>query len=243
MKIMKSLLIIVLLSLVVQSCENAKPFQNDKFIKRHIIPINNAITMQQEFKTLRIDSLKPILEKTYGAKDFKDTQFVWFTLEDMESYINYIKAIKSANPKKDVSGVRIYFAAYPNKKVLNDRKIKHPRQQTVFMVPTVKSYNESESYKTMNHLPFAIRPDSPNNPIKGDFEIIEDLMLSHNKKRRIEVYKTNNKNLKSSFGAASSSISKSSITNFNVTSQVTAGLTSTIGNEGELSPPPPNNEH
>ena len=206
---------------------------NLDLLKETIIPVDNAIEMFNEFHYNRIELLEKTLKKVYRDPKFEDTKFIWMPFDKLKAYVKYIEAIQKANPEHEVSGVRLYYAAYPNKRRLNGRKIKYPGQQTAFMVPTVRSNNKKEKEELMNHLPFAIKPESNNNPIKGRFVIIEKLMLSyHNVKERVNAFYKNSKqekNLKSLSFASVASVSALNADD---------GLTSTISNEFQQAPPP-----
>jgi len=162
-------------------------------------------------------------------------------LEDLKAYVNYIETIKNTNPEDEVSGIRLYFSAYPNKSQLYDRDIKYPGQQTIFMVPTVKSDMRNERNPTMNHLPFAIKPYSTENPIKGSFIILEKLMLEYYKSQeRVRHYYENSKQNRKNT-TTGSQVTTGSTSGFSARSGSRAnntGLTSTAYNEFQQAPPP-----
>ncbi len=195
---------------------------------KKIIPVEQGVTMYNEFQETRTMPLNPILKNTYRDSAFVDTKFVHFSLKDLKDYLTFLEHVQELNPKKDISGLRIYFSAYPNAKTINGRSVKHPRQQTVFMAPTVNIGQVDKDYNNLNNVPFYIE-GSPEQPYKGDFVFIEDLMLDYKKEERI---KTGNRLLKqqrASFG-------------INLSSMLALPLqktkTSLLLNEGEMSPPP-----
>lgn len=46
----------------------------------------------------------------------EDANAVWFSVEELEKYIHYIKA-KGERTGYNVSGVRFYFGVYPDEKI------------------------------------------------------------------------------------------------------------------------------
>ena len=225
--------------LLIQSCTTVNGKYNSERVRRHILPIDNVVEMYNEYDAKRIELLEDKLKNVYNNTKFEDTKFVWMSLEDLKAYVSYIESIKNTNPEDEVSGIRLYFSAYPNKRQLNDREIKYPGQQTAFMVPTVNSNNRNERYTVMNHLPFAIKPENSNNPIKGSFVILEKLMLSYYKSQeRMEYYYKNSKQERQGQSTGTSSgFSSRNSRNEN------EGLTSTAYNEFQLVPPPKKGEN
>lgn len=225
------LLSITLFVAVFVSCESKinKPDDRkgdsfDGLIKKHIISVDQSIAMYQEYENKRAKLVGPLLEKVYEDTSFVDTKFVSFSLEDIKEYLAFIEQIQQENPEQNISGLRFYFAAYPNAESDGFRKIKNPRQQTVFIAPTVDAGNLDSKYKSLNHLPFYIK-GTKENPLKGDFVVIEELMSGYNKKERLNTYNVKNNISKASFG-------------LNMPTLIKIEGTSPIFNEGEMVPPP-----
>ncbi|WP_158847563.1 hypothetical protein [Algibacter sp. L1A34] len=208
-----------------KSMENSK--SRDVLLQNHLISSAQGKEMFAEFNENRTKIIEGTLQEKYKDNDFEDTKFIWYSLDEIKAYLQYIESIQKANPKQDVSGLRIYFAAYPNsKKFKSGKSIKHPKQQTVFMIPTVGVDLGEKKHKSMNHLPFIIKSDS-SNPLAGQFEIVDELMIDFNKKKRLEMYYKKAQN----FQKAGVNFSASLFT-------ARAVETSTIYNEGEMIPPP-----
>jgi hypothetical protein len=204
----------------------------DGLVKNHLIPANQGKEMFREFEKNRIEVLDTILKERYEDDDFEDTKFIWYSLDELKAYLEYIEQIQIANPKQDVSGLRIYFGAYPNSsKFTEGKSIKHPKQQTIFMVPTVALGKGGFKYETMNHLPFIIQSDS-DNELSGSFEIVDELMLDYNKKKRLEMFRQNSQNIEKAGVSFNISLSPRRVAE-----------TSTMYNEGEMAPPPNKGEN
>ena len=215
------------LALFIVSCdskEDNRSFEN--ILKNHIISKEQGIEMFNEFQRNRTDIVEPILQKKYGDGSFEDTKFVWLSLEDMKEYMAFLEAIQKENPKKDVSGVRVYFAAYPDKQRFENRRIKHPKQQTFFMIPTVNSgWKDRNNNENVKHLPFVIEYNG-NNPLKGKFKVVKRLMLDYEKEGRYNDYNKRNGIQEGNFNLLKTLAPKYK------------GTTNTLFNEGEMSPPP-----
>jgi hypothetical protein len=63
----------------------------------------------------------------------------WYSLEDLEGYINYVKEQALAQ-KINVDGIRFYFGVYPE----NTEDKTKAGQNTLFMCPTKKSVSIAE---------------------------------------------------------------------------------------------------
>jgi hypothetical protein len=195
----------------------------DSLFENRIIPIEQGTRMYNEHTEHRNELLKPQLREMYQNPEFEDSRFVHVSLDDLKDYISFLDHINEQNPSKDVSGVRIYFGAYPNSPTILNKQTKYPCQQTVFMVPTVHIGEVDQTYPNMNHLPFYVKGTSEN-PYKGKLEIIGDLMLDYKKEERLK---------KANEGA---SVDKSVTTKEGLKAK--ERTTSTLFNEAHLSPPP-----
>jgi hypothetical protein len=142
-----------------------------------IISIEQAIEMKNEYKT----HIKPLIDN-YRGSGYKATEFAWIDMGTLKDYIKKLDEVKAKNGK-DVSGIRIYFSAYPNSASLNSGggATMYPARETVFMVPTieVESAADSISYPNLQNVPFCIKPDNVTEPLKGSIEIITDLLNSN----------------------------------------------------------------
>lgn len=214
------------LTLLQFSCEddetNPSPVDNPK-PPAHIIPIKQAVSMYNTQNRIKERIINPTLKKVYNDGEFEDTVFAWFSLDEMRNYINYIDAIQKENPKENVTGIRVYLGRY------NQNSKKYKNQQNVFFVPTVENPGINSRFKNLNHLPFAVEPDDSSNPLKGDFLILNELVLNtEDQKKRVNNYYTIQKQRKQ----------EASLSLFNLNTLFVEEVTSTILNEGDLAPPP-----
>jgi hypothetical protein len=227
------LVIILTLSLIiVAGCKSLPNYNNynNEILQAHLIDANRANTIKSEYDSKRLQPLQPILNDIYG-NGFQDTEFIWVPLKKLEAYVKYIKAIDKANPNHDVSGVRFYFAAYPN-----ETSERYPGQQTGFMVPTVRTgYNSP--FEPMKHLPFEVIPNNANMPLTGQFQILDSLMLDLDNKNRMGNYKSRSENRRRVQSRSSQLNSSSNVTNAAAAAQED-NVTKTVLNEFNLAPPP-----
>lgn len=217
-----------LVTLILFSCNNQNntttdPKPNSK-PPRQIIPVEKAVTMYNTQNRIKDKVINPTLQKVYNDTTFTETEFAWFSLDEMRHYINYIDAIQKENPKEKVTGMRVYFGRYNAQ-----TSKKYNNQQTVFFVPTAENPGMNSKYINLNHLPFAIKPDNRSNPIKGDFLILNDLVLdTDDQKKRINNYYKTQQQRKQ----------EASLNPFSLNTLIIEEVTSTILNEGDLAPPP-----
>lgn len=102
-------------------------------------PKEKLITNEQASELNRCFKAKQ--EKVYGAtNDSGLCCSSWYSLEDLEGYINYVK--EQANEQKiNVDGIRFYFGVYPED-TEDESKAGH---NTLFMCPTKSSATLSAS--------------------------------------------------------------------------------------------------
>ncbi|HLP63012.1 hypothetical protein [Flavobacterium sp.] len=143
-----------------------------------IISIEQAIEMRNEYHT----HVKTSIENARG-NGYQATDFAWIDLKTLKDYVALLEEINKSN-SETISGVRIYFSAYPDASTFAcDRtaSVDLPARETLFIAPTVKvaSSSLSSNYENLEHLPFCINPTDSNEPYKGDFVIINDLLCSN----------------------------------------------------------------
>jgi hypothetical protein len=93
----------------------------------------------------------------------------WYSLEDLEGYINYVKA-QAASKKISVDGIRFYFGVYPE----NTEDKSKIGQNTLFMCPTSASKafsKEDDCEGNSDDIPgiSAMNYGNTGNPPKNDY--------------------------------------------------------------------------
>lgn len=131
-----------------------------------IISVNDAINLHESY----VAKLNDTMYGTPNNPEFKETQFVWFSMEKIRDYIKYLDNVEKLNPDNPkLSGIRVYFGKH------NAHK-EYPNQQTVFFTPTVDT-KLSEDYPNMKNLPFSIIPKDASSPLVGRYKVIARLLL------------------------------------------------------------------
>lgn len=78
----------------------------------------------------------------FGAENDEDFSCSsWYSLEDLEGYINYVKQ-EALKKKIPVDGIRFYFGVYPE----NAEDKSKAGQNTLFMCPTAPSKSFSKDF-------------------------------------------------------------------------------------------------
>ncbi len=147
-----------------------------------IIPIEEAIEMRNEYKT----HINPLIESR-RATGYTATDFGWIKIQELRDYLALLEEVEKVNGKK-ISGVRVYFSAYPDAPSFQSsrQQVPYEARETFFMVPTVKveSTSASQQYENLEHLPFCIHPVDASNELEGDFVVINGLLNEHDNSSR-----------------------------------------------------------
>jgi hypothetical protein len=211
-----SLPILTLGFLLLISCDDkTKNEGNESSVPKQIISINQAVEMKNEYN----NTISPLIEagKSSDNDQYQATEFAYIDLDSLKKYVAFLEKVEKLNNKK-ISGLRFYFAAYPNQNKFTsvNKETKYLGRETFFIAPTIE-VDETELSKTYSHLknvPFSIVP-SGSNKYKGDFKSINALFTIENSVNKISIYQN------STNGKAQ-----------------TVEATSLILNELQLTPPP-----
>lgn len=148
----------------------------------NIIPINQAIEMKNEYEK----NIAPLIEnsKSDTTYQYYATEFAFIDFKTLKDYVKLLEEVENNNDKS-VSGIRIYFSSYPNN-VMNSTRTtpQYKGRETLFIAPTIKAEPKSElsfEYPNLTNLPFCIEPIE-NNPLRGKFEIIGNLLSALDEK-------------------------------------------------------------
>ena len=87
------------------------------------------------------------MEEAEAEKDsFDVARYVSYDFETIKQYIAYVEQ-ETKKAGIEVSTLRFYFSNYPNKEKFEDgREIKHPRQNSIFLIPTLKKDGEEWAF-------------------------------------------------------------------------------------------------
>lgn len=105
----------------------------------NIISIEDASAIYKNYTDYRVPEIvRYETQQRAPSEKFEAARFVDFDYQMIKDYIDYVdKEAENAGVKK-VTKLRVYFANYPNEAKFKDGKdVVHPRQNTVFLVPTM----------------------------------------------------------------------------------------------------------
>lgn len=124
-----------------------------------IISLVESKSLYDNYTKHRMDMIQQYEAERGPDREFAPARFSSFTYEDIKQYMAYVEQeAKEANV--EISSLRFYFANYPDKERFPDgKKIVHPRQNSMFIVPTMMV--DGEEYG------FYIGSDGKAKPIKN----------------------------------------------------------------------------
>lgn len=179
-KLFKVVLLIPFL-LIIFSCDKKVKSENEIIVDistpSQIISVEQAIEMKDAYQ----DSIGSLIKDNFSTKDnpYEPTMFAFISLDSLKQYMSYLEEVERLNEKK-ISGVRIYFAAYPNKEKLQStgKTPIYKGRETFFIAPTMEvEPNEwGREYPNLRNIPFYIEP-SGDNKLVGKFKAIDKLLF------------------------------------------------------------------
>ena len=108
-----------------QSCSQVEYKSNVDGVPSQLISVEQGITMKSEYDA----KIAPLI-KASKQGDYDPTEFAYIELDSLRKYIAFLESVEKLNNKK-ISGLRIYYAAYPTTNTGNT-KMKHPGRETFF---------------------------------------------------------------------------------------------------------------
>lgn len=196
--ILKSLAIATFCSLI--ACNDSKKQDtatvvDDPGVPTNIISVAQAVKMHDEY----VNRIMPLIEKDKLEKlneKYQATQYLYLNLDSLKQYIAFLDKVQEKNNKK-ISGLRLYFAAYPT---VDDSKkagfeSTYPGRETMFMAPTmqVASTELSKQYTILEHIPFYIKPNGDDKYV-GEYMEIEGLLCKPDNRQSKTKTTTSQKN-------------------------------------------------
>lgn len=147
-----------------------------------IISVEQAVTMKKEYDS----TIAPLIKEAKSTKgeDYNATQYAYIELDSLKKYIAFLDEVQRKNPKQKITGIRIYYAAYPKVRPSNfiiNEDLKLGRE-TFFFAPTMLANNPKLSIEQnkriyLKNVPFSIKPTNPKkDKYIGDYKIIKDLL-------------------------------------------------------------------
>lgn len=127
---------------IVLACNNYKKDEQESLNKikqpEKIVSIAEAKNGYDNYTKKRVALIETAEEPYEDGKKFIASRYGDYDIETLKNYIAYVEQeAKVAGVK--VETLRFYFSTYPDKKAYpNKKEIKHPRQNTFFILPTME---------------------------------------------------------------------------------------------------------
>ncbi len=103
-----------------------------------IISIDEAKSFYDNYSEKRAKLIEGIEGPFEDGSDFSASRFGDYDLQTIKDYISYLEQ-QADEAGVEIETLRFYFSTYPDKKDFPDKKeIKHPRQNSFFILPTMK---------------------------------------------------------------------------------------------------------
>lgn len=120
--------------------ENEEPPYTEEEVKapEQIIPIVEAESFYNNYSKKMVSMIEANEAPNEDGSKFMAARYGDYDIETIKTYIAYVEQEAKAAGVK-VETLRFYFSTYPDKKEFPDKeKIKHPRQNSFFILPTMK---------------------------------------------------------------------------------------------------------
>lgn len=131
----KLIALVAIITLASCNCSPKKEFKNPT----GLITNEQANTMEEAYKANQHKAINAFLSQ--NGVDVIDNREVWFSLEELENYLEYVKQ-ESAKQDLENLGIRVYFGAK-----MNENK---EMKSTIFFFPTHQSANKTAGPKNLN---------------------------------------------------------------------------------------------
>lgn len=114
---------------------------------KEIISLESAKSIYDNYSKFRAPVIKSFeTQERSPDETFEVARFVSFDFETVKQYIAYVEQ-ESKKVGVKPNGLRFYFANYPDKERFSDgKKVIHPRQNSIFVLPTLKEGNDDWGY-------------------------------------------------------------------------------------------------
>ncbi|NDV43544.1 hypothetical protein [Flagellimonas sediminis] len=126
---------------------NSEPPQEEKVSPPEgIISLEESKSLYDNYTKNRVDMIHQYEAERSPDTKFEAARFTSFTYAEIKQYMAYIEQ-EASMANVEISSLRFYFANYPDKEHFPDgKKIVHPRQNSMFIVPTMKVDGEDYGF-------------------------------------------------------------------------------------------------
>ena len=174
------MLLFAILGFTLSSCEDKGPKGEEyKGAPEQIISAEQAKKIYDTYTERRVGLIKAYEEDSaQGGKEFHPTRSGWYDYETIKQYMAYIEH-EAKLAGVEISGLRFYFANYPETAQFKDDRMKeYPRHNTFFIMPTMSLDGEDMGFITTG------KPDGERKAV-----LIRDRVLKMTGNRDTTVYR------------------------------------------------------
>ena len=115
-----------------------------------IVSIEQAKEMFDTYTERRVGLIKDYENAISGSDDYEPTRYGWYDYDTIKQYMAFIEE-QAAAADVEVSGLQFYLANYPNAdEFSNGSPVSYPRQNTFFIIPTMKDKKEHVAFYINN---------------------------------------------------------------------------------------------
>lgn len=144
-------LIVMSLLLIMNSCkeQSGQEAQSKEEAEirapEQIISVAQAKTMYDQYSKRRAPLILRYEDSiTKGEKEFDVARYTYYDYKTIKQYLAYIEQ-ETEKAGVEIASLRFYFSNYPDQETFeNGKEVVHPRQNSIFLMPTVKS--EGQDY-------------------------------------------------------------------------------------------------
>ncbi|MCK0160185.1 hypothetical protein [Allomuricauda sp. F6463D] len=117
--------------------EPTKPEEEKITAPEGIISLKESKSLYDNYSKNRVGIIEEYEMERYPDEKYIPARYTSFSLDKMKNYTAFVEQeAKKAGVK--IASFRLYFANYPDKENFPDgKKIVHPRQNSIFIVPTM----------------------------------------------------------------------------------------------------------
>lgn len=117
--------------------EPSEPEEENVLPPEGIISLEESKSLYDNYTKNRVDMIREYEAGRDSVDEFIPARFSSFSYAEMKQYIAFVEQ-EAKEAGVTVESLRFYFANYPNKPDFpNGKKVVHPRQNSVFVVPTM----------------------------------------------------------------------------------------------------------
>ncbi len=153
---LKVLTVLSVFSLCISSCQQQPRNENRKeevppkevTAPEQIISTKEAQALYQNYSKNRAPLIEAYEAKRVPEQKFDVARYTTYDYKTIKQYLAFIEQ-EAAKANVEISSLRFYFANYPDQVSFEDgSKIQHPRQNSIFIVPTLNKDGQDFGFFT-----------------------------------------------------------------------------------------------